>query len=159
MISIPDILLPKHVLFDPPARTQGVILHLLSHALMRDPRICNWNQFCESLRTEGSSTVVTTDSGSGIFIPHTRTARVTEIVMAAARMRRGMIFEELAVPVHYVFLFAVPEEYATDYLKIIRTVLQVFNQPEREEALMKAKTPAEFISILSGGTRMAFADW
>jgi len=159
MISIPDILYPQHVLFDPPARTQGAILHLLSHALKRDPRICDWHQFCDSLRTEGSSTVISTDGGSGIFIPHTRTAKVTQIVMAAARMRRGLIFEELAVPIHYIFLFAVPPEYASDYLKIIRSVLQVFHDPEREASLKKAKTPEEFIAALAGGTKIALTDW
>jgi len=161
MISIPDILFPQHVLFDPPARTQGAILHLLSQALKRDPRICDWHQFCDSLRTEGSSTVISTDGGSGIFIPHTRTAKVTQIVMAAARMTRGLIFEELAVPIHYIFLFAVPPEFANDYLKIIRTVLKVFNHPECESALKRVRTQEEFIAILSSGANIALndSDW
>lgn len=150
MISVPDILQPKHVLFDPPARTQSAILHTLTYALREDPRIRNWDLFCKNLKTEGSTSVLTTDCGCGIFIPHTRTEHVSEIVMAAAKMKSGMIFEELAVPVHYVFLFAVPLQHANEYLRIIRSVLSIFSRPDGEPALRDAKSALEFIRILSG---------
>ncbi len=148
MITIADILLPRHVILEFPHRNKpGEISNALEESLRGDERIRSWAGFQESLKTGRPAYIY--EPEFGIAIPHTRTNHVSNMIIAAGRVREGVQFPDAEAPVHYIFLVGVPTTMASDYLRIIGALTRTFRSPEYEKALRNAPTPQEFIRILS----------
>lgn len=147
MITIADILLAKHVILDFPFRKPGEISNALEETLRGDERIRDWHGFLENLKQGRRAYIYERDFG--IAIPHTRTNHVSNMIIAAGRVREGVQFPDAEAPVHYLFVVGVPTTMASDYLRIIGALTRTFRSPEYEQELRKAPTPQEFIRILS----------
>ena len=86
--------------------------------------------------------------GSGIALPHARTAAVSEIVFAAARGRTPVHFS--GTPVSLVFLFGVPPERIAEYLAMTAALARRLRDPRVVADLMAAPDEISFRSILEG---------
>jgi mannitol/fructose-specific phosphotransferase system IIA component (Ntr-type) len=86
--------------------------------------------------------------GSGIALPHARTAAVSQIVFAAARCRTPVDFS--GTPVSLVFLFGVPPERIAEYLAMTAALARRLRDPRVVADLMAAPDEASFRSILEG---------
>lgn len=147
MMTIADILLPKHVILEFPSRAPGEISTALEESLRGDDRIRDWSGFLDSLKTGAPAVIY--EQGFGIYIPHTRTNHVSDMIIAAGRVREGVLFSGIETPVHYIFIIGVPVAMASDYLRIIGALTRTFRSPQCEANLRNAKTAQEFIRILS----------
>jgi fructose PTS system EIIA component len=86
--------------------------------------------------------------GSGIALPHARTAAVSEIVFAAARCQTPVDFS--GTPVSLVFLFGVPPNRIAEYLAITAALARRLRDPRVVADLMAAPDEVSFRSILEG---------
>ena len=147
MITIEDILLPKHILLDLEADTQPHAISRVAELLEKDSRIKDWERFYTGVLV-GSSPMAN-ENGSGICIAHVRTNAVSGMVMAVGRALKGIPGDENdGTQVHLVFVIGVPAALASDYLRIIGALARIFRTGKGETALLTAKTPIEFLERL-----------
>ena len=149
MITIEDVLLPKHTLLEIDSDTATGAVFEVAELLKGDDRITDWNQFYQSLK-DGNSCISNRD-GYGMCIPHARTSGVSAMVMAAGRSKKGIVFEPSNVRVHYVFVIGVPGALAADYLRIIGALARIIKSPQTEPALRTATTRQVFRDTLAAG--------
>ena len=86
--------------------------------------------------------------GSGIALPHARTAAVTNMVMAIARCREPVPFGPDKVPIRLVFLYGIPTHCISRYLASVARLSRVLKNPTTIEALLAASDEAGFIKLL-----------
>lgn len=146
MITIGDILSPKHILLDLATDTKTKAISKVAEMLETDERMNDWERFYTSL-IPGTSCMAN-DSGSGICIAHVRTDAVNGMIMAAGRSIDGVPFEENGMHVRLVFVIGVPVALASDYLRIIGALARIFRTEKGEAALLNAQTREEFLETL-----------
>ncbi|MEI8233074.1 MAG: PTS sugar transporter subunit IIA [Verrucomicrobiota bacterium] len=145
MITIGDILSPKHILLDLESRTRGAAIAKVAELLESDSRVKDWERFDAGL-LPGSSCMAN-DSGSGICIAHVRTNAVSAMIMAVGRSVEGIPVED-GTRVRLVFVIGVPVALASDYLRIIGALARIFRTAKGEAALLDAQIPEEFLETL-----------
>ena len=116
--------------------------------LRNDSRVLDWEAFTTALRSHPPCNV-SDDSGFGICIPHARTTALTAMVMSAARLTPEIAFPECPCPVRYIFCIGVPQEMASDYLRLAGALMRIFTDAETENALHSAATRQAFLETLS----------
>lgn len=145
MITISDILSPKHILFDLGGDTNEQAVARVAELLQKDPRVNDWDRFFAGL--EKATSCMSKENGSVLCIAHARTTAVNAMTMAV-----GRCFEKgpgAAEPrLRLVFVIGVPVALASDYLRIIGALARIFHTERGETALAQAATPAEFLASL-----------
>jgi fructose PTS system EIIBC or EIIC component len=146
MITIADILLPRHIELDLKTVNQEEAINQIASLLREDDRVKDWNEFYKGL---GSKQPCVAASGeTDICIPHTRTNSVSSMVMAAGRSTKGITIKGVDAPIHFVFVIGVPTALASDYLRIIGALARIFKDDAAKEKLRAAKTAEEFVQLL-----------
>ena len=146
MITIGDILSPKHVLLDLAADTHLRAVGKIAELLERDERVNDWDAFYKGLIARSSC--MANENGSGICIAHVRTQAVNAMIMAVGRSKEGIAFPGEEARMHLIFVIGVPVALASDYLRIIGALARIFRTTKGEEALLSAETPEEFCERL-----------
>jgi len=146
MLTIPDILNPRHVLLNLQASTGDEAIQQVASLLRQDDRVRDWVGFYNTLKDRAHC--VETSANFQICIPHTRTDCVNNMVMSVGRAPEGVIFPGTSMPVRYIFCIGLPKEMASEYLRIIGSIARFFKDPLIIERLDAAKTAQEFIAIL-----------
>lgn len=149
MITIEDVLLPKHIVLDLEATTPAGAILEVAELLRGDERVSDWNTMYEGLR-DGHSCIIN-EFGRGMCIPHARTKGVSAMAMAAGRSVEGIVFEDLSIRAHYIFVIGVPEALAADYLRIVGALARIVKSSGPEAALLAATTRNEFRDALIAG--------
>ena len=147
MIHIEDTLRPEHVLLGLKATDPESATKALMEKLRGDERVLDWAAFHEAVRKHPPCRVWDA-APFGICIPHARTEAVSGMVLTAARLAVDTPFPECDKPVRYVFCMGVPQEMASDYLRIAGLLMRIFTDPATEEGLRTAKTGDVFLSAL-----------
>jgi len=145
MITIGDILFPKHILLDLESSTQAQAIAKVAELVESDSRVKDWERFDAGLLP--GSACMTNDNGSGICIAHVRTDAVGGMIMAVGRSVEGIPAEDGA-RIRLVFVIGVPVALASDYLRIIGALARIFRSAKGAEALLGAQTPEEFLESL-----------
>ena len=143
MITISDILLPKHILFDLGPDTDPQAVARVAELLRKDPRVTGWDQFAAGL--EKGTSCMSKENGSVLCIAHARTTAVSAMTMAVGR---SMEKTETGTRIRLVFVIGVPVALASDYLRIIGALARIFHTEKGEVALSQAETPQEFVDSL-----------
>ena len=146
MITIADILSPKHILLDLQAETQKRSIARVADLLDGDERVEDWERFCDGVIA--GSACMANESESAICIAHVRSNAVNEMVMAVGRSVKGIPFDEGKMRVHLVFVIGVPVALASDYLRIIGALARIFRSTKGEETLLSAPTREAFLERL-----------
>jgi len=146
MLTIPDILNPRHVALNLQAATGDEAIQQIASLLRQDDRVRDWMGFYNTLKDR--ALCVETSGNFQICIPHTRTDCVNNMVMSVGRSLEGVTFPGTSVPVRYIFCIGLPKEMAAEYLRIIGSIARFFKDPVIVERLDAAKSPQEFIAIL-----------
>ena len=90
-----------------------------------------------------------TGIGEGIAIPHAKTEAVNEPGLASMIVRDGVDYESLDdEPAHLFFLIAAPAGGADVHLEVLSRLSRMLMDDDFRDALMKAKTPEEYLSII-----------
>lgn len=82
--------------------------------------------------------------GSGIALPHARTAVVKEIVCVAARCATEVPFGPEQTPVRLIFLFGIPPQQISQYLALTAGLVKRLRRPEILAGLLAADSADEF---------------
>ena len=94
--------------------------------------------------------IMSTGIGSGIAIPHARTAAVRDFVIVVGRCRDGLDFEALdGLPVRIIILMAAPERKRNEFLKLIAKVGAVFDNPDFRHRFVESGAPEDMFRLLA----------
>ena len=148
MISplLDGLLDPRHVLLDLRGKTAGEVVWEIVELLRESGALSKANEFFEAVmaREEKVSTV----ANGGVAFPHARTDLVGEMVLGIGRSVGGIPFGSEKIPVHLIFLIAVPQQMVNDYLICVGGLARRLNKEATREALLAASTPAQFLERL-----------
>lgn len=147
MLTIADILNPRHVLLDLKTATGDEAVQKVASLLRQDERVRDWLGFYNSLKDHSHCVDATADFE--ICIPHTRTDCVNTMVMSIGRSSEGVTFPDSPKPVRYIFCIGLPKEMASEYLRIIGSIARFFKDPAMIQRLDAASNASEFIAVLS----------
>ena len=101
----------------------------------------------------------TTGIGEGIAIPHGKSSAVKRAALAAMVVPQGVDFASAdGVPVHLLFMIAVPEEGAELHLEVLERLAAMLMDEDFRKRLTAAKDAAEFLHILSIEEEKRFAE-
>lgn len=102
--------------------------------------------------------ISTTGIGEGIAIPHGKSAAVKKAALAAMVVPEGVDFESAdGQDAHLLFMIAVPEGGANLHLEVLERLAAMLMDTALREKLTAAKTPADFLQILSAEEERRFA--
>jgi mannitol/fructose-specific phosphotransferase system IIA component (Ntr-type) len=146
MLSIAAKLLrPELIALDIAAADKNEAILEVAGLLHKDPGVLRFDDFCRDLIARDK--LRSTAADYGVAFPHARTDAVREIVIAAGRSARGVLFgDEL---VNFIFVIGTPREKASDYLVAVGSLARVVRLNKIRTALAAAPTPADFIKVLS----------
>ena len=85
---------------------------------------------------------------NGVAFPHARTALVDQIALAVGRSRAGIPWNDKGERARLIFVVAVPQRLANDYLVLVGTLARITQDRRQRAILLAAATPAEFIETL-----------
>lgn len=147
MKEIRDLIRPECVFLDLSGEDKFDVIRQIIARMSSLPTIENAALFTEEvIRREQE---VPTGLLMGAALPHARSRVVKDIVMAFARLKRGVNFgagdDE---PARLVFLFGVPNDQINDYLKLVAKLCRLLKQKNFRKNLLSAKTADEVIGIL-----------
>lgn len=96
--------------------------------------------------------VVSTGIGNGIAIPHAKAAHVSSMVIAVARVKKGLDFEALdGRPVHVLFLLLGPPQQAGLHVKLLARIARLIRDPAFLEQLKLADTAQKLYQVIRTG--------
>ncbi|RJP76337.1 MAG: PTS sugar transporter subunit IIA [Candidatus Zixiibacteriota bacterium] len=147
MKEIRDLIHPEYVFLDLTGKDKFDVIHKIILQMRGMPGLQDAGVFEEEVvRRERE---IPTGLQMGAALPHARSRVVDEIVMAFARLKRGVNFGAGDnEPARLVFLFGVPNDQINDYLKLIAKLCRLLKQPDFRKNLMTAKSAEEVIQLL-----------
>lgn len=86
---------------------------------------------------------------SGWAMPHARLQTSSDLSMAVGRCAEPLIWFESKQPIQMVFLFAVPEFAAADYLTVVSAMARFNRDNERVDQLRRASDRKAILRVLS----------
>jgi len=115
--------------------------------------------FARNARFEDSSEVFTqlmerenlktTGIGSGVAIPHCKTAAVDRAHIVVGLSRKGIDFQSLdKLPVHLFFLVVAPEAAGATHLKICAQIARLVKDAAFKEKLLDIQTADEVVTFI-----------
>ena len=146
-ITLTDLLDEKQVILGLRSRKLPNALREIIDLLAQNGKINNSEAFFEKVlaREQAHPSVVEND----VAFPHARTDLVDEIVVGIGRSRAGIPFGHNGVRARLIFVIGVPERLANDYLICVGTLARLVRDETIRSALLRGKTPREFIDALT----------
>ncbi len=93
--------------------------------------------------------IMSTGVGKGFAIPHGKTDAVTDIVAAFGITENAIDYQSLDhEPVRLLFLLIGKDSLVGAHIKLLSRISRLMNKEELRTRLLKAKSPAEILSIL-----------
>lgn len=145
MITIADILNPKHVSLDLKSTSQEEAVFQVAQLLKSDERVLEWGDFYDALKAK--SPCLAASPEFEVCIPHARTNAVNSMVMSVGRSNTGISFADCEHRINYIFVIGVPVAMASDYLRIIGALARILKNTEK--MLRQALTAQQFVDILT----------
>ena len=94
--------------------------------------------------------LMSTGIGLGIAVPHARTPRVQDLVLAVGVSKAGITYGSIDDgPVHVIVMVAAGAHQHEDYIQTLARVVLVLKNPKVREALMAAATAEAVYDVLS----------
>jgi PTS system nitrogen regulatory IIA component len=98
---------------------------------------------------KGREQLGSTGIGKGVALPHARTQHVKNIVVAFARLKKGINFQsEDKEPVKLIFLLGTPLNSVGEYLKVLAKISKIARNDKIRKSLVKAESVDEVAEIL-----------
>ena len=147
MIRIRDILRPENVQLAIDARSREEAIHQVAELLRSDARVKDWKEFYRVLKERDAAG--NSDLGSGVTLPHIRTAAVNDMVMAFGRLVAPVQGDQ--GPIRFVMVIGIPKTMDADYLRLVGILMRVFRSDELRTQLEQAKKPAQVLDVFEHG--------
>jgi mannitol/fructose-specific phosphotransferase system IIA component (Ntr-type) len=144
-IALADLLDQKQVALQLRARKQANALREIVQLLAANGKIDDPEKFLEQVlaRERAHPSQVQ----YGVAFPHARTDLVDQIVLGIGRSNAGIPFGQGA-RAQLIFVIGVPQRLVNDYLICLGALARLIKNEATRSALMRAKTPAQFIERL-----------
>jgi len=93
---------------------------------------------------------MSTGIGFGIAIPHASSNRVTDVVAAFGRSRKGIEFDSLDnEPVHFIVLFIVPRDQFQTHLRTLAAIAKFLNDRTVRDELAEAADATQILQVFT----------
>lgn len=145
MIRLRDTLRSENVQLAIDARSREEAVHRVAELLRSDTRVKDWQEFYRALKDGAGKT----DLGSGLALPHTRTAAVNDMVMAFGRLVAPV--EGDHGPIRFVMVIGIPKTMDAEYLRLVGILMRVFRSDELRTELEQANKPTKVLDIFEQG--------
>ena len=90
-----------------------------------------------------------TGIGCGLAVPHAKVDYVDRMCMVAATVKDGIDFDTMdREPVYLLMLIVSPSNTVGPHIKALSSVARIMADADVRNDLIKAKAPAEFLSLL-----------
>src|SRR6266446_8396339 len=143
--TLSDLLDEKQIALHLSAREQPAALREIVLLLANNDKIDNPETFLEQLLAREQARPGAVEHG--IAFPHLRTDLVDQIVLGVGRSKPGVPFGE-GGSANLIFVIGLPQRLVNDYLICVGTLARLLKDESIRAALMRAKTPAQFVDIL-----------
>ncbi len=149
MKELRDLLRPEHIFLDLAGEDKFEVIHQIIQLMQGMPEISDSAVFEEEVVHREME--IPTGLARGAALPHARSRVVGDIVMAFARLQRGVNFGASdQEPARLIFLFGVPNGLINDYLKLVAKLCRLLKAKKFRQNLLGATSPQEVIAILQG---------
>lgn len=147
MMTLADFTSPELIIPHLQAAEVRGILGELSDVLQRAGRVPEKSLlFDAALKRE---VLVSTDMAVGMAFPHARLTGLKQLSFALGRADKPLPWStKSAQPVRLIFLLAVPENEAMQYLQLISGISRFAGQPERVKEIHAAADAAAMVEVL-----------
>lgn len=148
MLQLSNFLFSESLLLSLASEEQGAALEEVLESLKEDHRVSNWQELRDSILARPAFPI----SSNGkiiIRLYHGRTNSAQDLIIAVGRSIKGILFEELAERIHFIFVIAIPHALNHEYLRVMGSIARVCKDPTTLEKLLVTSSSQEFIEILS----------
>jgi fructose-specific phosphotransferase system IIA component len=147
-VQLTDLLAPERIKIPLVSSTKEEILEELVEVVGRNGSIRDLPEVLRAVREREE--VLSTGIGSGVAIPHGKSAGITDLSLVAGVTPGGIDFEALdGKPVNLFFLLVGPETAAGQHVKALSRISRLLRRDSFRVRLTQAKTPEQFYSIIA----------
>lgn len=147
-MRITELLDPQRIVLGAKAADKAAAIHTMTGLLsagdcLRDP--VQYEQEVLAREAQGSTGV-----GGGVAIPHAKSAGVRRPALAAMTLSEDLEYGSLdGAPVRLLFQIAVPDTDANLHVAVLADLARLLMDEDFCTQLLDAKTPEEFLSVIS----------
>ncbi|PID28034.1 MAG: PTS system IIA component fructose subfamily (modular protein) [Candidatus Cloacimonadota bacterium] len=124
-------------------------LKKMAHLLALNDILTNEDEFFASVKEREE--FISTGIGYGIAVPHGRSNVAKSLAIAVFHLKNTIDFNSLDdKPVKLLFMVAVPEKYASEYMKILSAVSKFLHIPDTINNLFSVNSVDQIYEILKG---------
>jgi mannitol/fructose-specific phosphotransferase system IIA component (Ntr-type) len=147
-LLLSELLTPDRVRVPLRGTTKAALLEELVGVLRESGAVGDGQAVLDAVRAREA--VLSTGVGSGVGIPHGKSDRAPELVMAAGVTQAPVDFDALdGAPVRLLFLLVGPESAAGLHVKALGRISRLVRKDEVRERLMAADSPQAFLAVLA----------
>jgi len=145
--EIRNLLKPEYVFLELSGKSRLDVIHKIVQKMSGIDEIDDLDQFeKEVVRRERE---IPTGLQKGAALPHARSRVVKKIVMAFARLKKGVDFgADSGEPARLIFLFGVPNDAINEYLKLVANLCRLLREEDFRSKLLDAKNSEDVIEIM-----------
>ena len=147
-IKILDVLRPEHITLDLKSTAKNDVIAGLADSLFAKESMEVRSEVLNALleREKLGSTGI----GSGVAVPHAKSARTDIIACALGIAKKGLDFEALdGEPAYLVFLLVAPPNSQSEHLNILARIVRLLKDRVFRQALREATTCEAVVRLIS----------
>ncbi|MBU2643197.1 PTS sugar transporter subunit IIA [bacterium] len=146
-MKLSDYLDESGILLDITGDSKTDILSKLVEILTHSITTLNGPQIVKTL--EDRERLKTTGIGSGIAIPHCKSAEVDRVHVVIGISRAGVEFDSLdQKPAHFFFLLVAPENAGSEHLKVSAKIVRLVRDDKIRADLLELNTSKEVLEYI-----------
>ena len=146
-MHIKDLLDAKGILLNTTATSKQDAINKLAELMDQSGKLVNKEVYLQDIMTREESG--STGLGDGIAIPHAKSKGVKTAGLAVMTIPGGLDFDSMdELPARLFFMIAAPTTANDAHLAILSHLATMIMDTDFKEALIAAKTPAEFIQLI-----------
>jgi len=147
-LQLTELLTPERIKIPLVSSTKDEILAELVEVVGRNTHVRDLGDVLRAVREREE--VLSTGIGSGVAIPHGKSAAVSDLALVAGVKPDGVDFEALdGKEVSLFFLLVGPESAAGQHVKALSRISRLLRRDSFRVRLMEAATPDQFYSIIA----------
>jgi fructose PTS system EIIBC or EIIC component len=147
-VQLTELLSPERIKIPLVSATKDEILGELVEVVGQNTPIRDLDVVLRAVREREE--VLSTGIGSGVAIPHGKSAGIAELALVAGVRPEGIDFEALdGKPVNLFFLLVGPESAAGQHVKALSRISRLLRRDSFRVRLTEARTPEEFYAIIA----------
>lgn len=136
-----------HILFDESAKTQEEAFRVIADIAFEKGYVSDKEVFFEGLKDREKE--ATTGFKEGIAIPHSKDASVLKPGMFLIKFKHSIDWQALdKKPVNTVFALTIPEEGASEHLKLLSLIARKLIDTDFREGILNNNDPKDLTSII-----------